>query len=169
MRPDFAEVAFKELVLDFVRVYCQQRIGAFTQSRMTPEVFHDRVVDQMVYRLSTDVLSHRVGTDDVVVPFEREQGVPFYWTVYVFLSLQFIASIALVGPVSNWFLVPALTSIGALVAWLLGDPKVRVRGEVVVPVTLYNTFPEADVVYPDNLGCAVRVVTQGEPSLRWDR
>lgn len=111
---------------------------------------------------------HARITDHVLADADWQAHVEFQMQAMMLQLRKRVLSERLQGDVTVPVFVPLrLREPRSFLRWLWGmGPKVReftVQATVTIPVASYNTFPESQIRYPDDLGRPVRLqVWEGE-------
>ncbi len=160
----FASV--EELLLTRTKVAARARLSPQLAHDAAVTTYVDRMSDSLVVQLQTEVLRHKVDVQDVRVPFSRTETVeiPAPKLLIPVGGLLVLLGIGLGFATSSvaLFLVAMASALAFVVLYASnpsGEVAVTVEGDAVVHREQFNAFPESTVVYPPELGGAVRVAT----------
>lgn len=167
------------IVLEKLKVRAAERISDAVARSMTLHQWQDfmgRELDAMILEIRAHVMAHKLVEEDVTAPWETrvvaEAHTERHWMAILPASgiLVTCVAAAMAGSIVIW-LVAALWASLAVTQYAMNPPEhVRVekvaRGEVVVPVASYATFPELAYDYPDRMGPVYLAQHVQEPQSR---
>lgn len=147
------------IVLERLKYAAQRHLSAQMAHSARGEAVIDHTTGDLVARLRVDLLRHKVDAQTVHVPFEKTATQETPAPRYVVLVFAFLVAITVaVGAVQGslaMFLVSAAIALAGVFVYAANPPhdvSLTVIGEAVVQRDLFNAFPDATMVYPENLG-----------------
>lgn len=164
-------IAWSERILERARHVAQLRVGAQIVHSMRVETYQDHVTQDLVAKLSTDVLREKLGDQETDVPFHTE--VPVEVPARPLRKSAVGGLVAAVGLVvgailvSSLMLAVAAVLVAALAVWTLVEPMdamptiAKIHGHVSVKTDFFHTYPENSVALPDEYGKPHRVAVLG--------
>ena len=154
-----ATMPVQSIVLDKLKVAASGRLSAQMAHEARAQVYVDHFADGIVAELQTSLLRHKVDAQTVRVPFEKTESVETPGPRLVVPAAALLVALGMVlGAITASLPVFVLTAAVALVFVVLyavnppRDVTLTAKGEAVVDRVLFNAFPDATIVYPENLG-----------------
>lgn len=156
---------YNDIALERLR---SEAITRFTRAGLASEasvdVWQDEMMEDLVVRLRTHVLAHKLAEEDVTASYTETLRVEFHHEPRWLATIPAVGVLAtlIIGALTEGsglaiFLVACMWATLGVIAYALNTPTHEVKedireGVVIVPVASYATFPECAFRYPDNVG-----------------
>lgn len=146
MTPLVGEQALTKITLEMLQVYARDSLPEYVYRNMSVMQVRDRVMDNLVFTLTSHVLGHRIEEDQhpVTMTFEWEE-----W--------------------ESWWQWCKAIHFPTFSRWLKREPRKVGKSQTrtrYVDVKKYLTFPHATMQYPKEMGKPVVQVTVGSNAHR---